>query len=206
MPPVFCIICGVENPDAANFCFACGAPIARGPRDAEQPRSSKRTTAIPLSASADAARRSAPVHPANLLRRFVGSFFLGVSIAGWLFAGLLDAFGTLLAAYLLWGVLGAVGALLLFPLAVIGMPLILGLQYGEWRLLLGPLTLAAISALVYGLGTVIVGRREPSSGVVTAGTVVGFLGLCLFWAYLSLLAGAVELVDPDGTARPLLTR
>ncbi|GIW12517.1 MAG: hypothetical protein KatS3mg061_3574 [Dehalococcoidia bacterium] len=143
--------------------------------------------------------------PGDLLRTLVGLFFIGVSIAGGGIAELLDAFGTLIAAYLLWGIPGAVGSFVLFPLAAVGLPLLLGLQYGEWRPLLGPLALAAVSALGYRLGTVIVGRREPSSGVVTAGMVVGFIGLCLCLVYLSLLAGAVELVDPDGIARPLLT-
>jgi hypothetical protein len=161
---------------------------------------------MPSSASAEEELPPVPIESGPLLRTLVGSFFMGASIAGWWFAGLLEAFGTLVAAYLLWGVLGVVGAFVLFPLAIVGMPLLLGFQYGIWDLLVGPLILAGISGLVYGLGTVIVGRREPSTGVVTVGSVVGFIGLCLFWVYLSLLAGAVELVDPSGTPRPLLTR
>ncbi|MCS6801610.1 MAG: hypothetical protein RMM58_10895 [Chloroflexota bacterium] len=126
--------------------------------------------------------------------------------ATYLFGSLLNVFAALVFAYLLWGVFGLLGAIALLPVAMVGVPLLMGLQYGLWQPLLGPLSVYVVAFVVYGVGRLLTGKHEPKEVTMIIGVVLGFIGLCVVWSYLSLLAGAVEIVSPDGTVRPLLTR
>jgi hypothetical protein len=151
------------------------------------------------------------VYPATPRRRppvliALGSLVAGMGQGTYLFAGVLDFAVSLLLAYALWGAVGVIAALVVFPAAMIGVPLLVGFLYGVWQPLIVIVVLCFIAFLAQGIGKLLMGQDEPRDGLMYSGMILGFLGLCLFWTYLALLAGAIEIVDPDGTVRPLLTR
>lgn len=205
MSGTFCSSCGAENPAAAQWCSRCGSPhlIELPRRDA--------TTAPRNSDGGDDALSDRDVESATPRRRPVvlvalGSLAAGMGQGTYLFAGVLDFAMSLFLAYALWGTVGVIAALFLFPAAMIGVPLLVGLLYGFWQPLIVIVVLCVIAFVAQGIGQLLMGQDEPSNALLYSGMLLGFFGLCLFWAYLALLAGAIEIVDPDGTARPLLTR